>query len=46
MGRMVIDRKTTCEEKNRAFVLAQYFGYRRRDSNWTPDFDLPATITG
>jgi hypothetical protein len=26
-------------EKNRAFVLAQYFGYLRRDPNASPDTD-------
>jgi hypothetical protein len=27
------------QEFNRAFVLMQYFGYLRRDSNDTPDSD-------
>lgn len=33
------DADLASAEKNRAFVLAQYFGYLRRDPNATPDTD-------
>ena len=33
------DADLTAAEKNRAFVLAQFFGYLRRDPNGSPDSD-------
>jgi len=34
------DPDLVAAEKNRAFVLAQFFGYLRRDPNTTPDSDF------
>jgi hypothetical protein len=39
--RQVAENPTlTTREKNRAFVLMEYFGYMRRNPNQTPDVDF------